>query len=200
MSLELLTLNTGQESTKYFWLPEVQQPERQRCHLWACMLLTLTPIYQLILALLPPAYFSDSSSFSFFPRIVTHPSISLHYPLLYLCYRCPHSIPGPCDTFSTQQFSSNTNLTMEAPAENVSVTTNFTKHIIQTVCFSLQGSAGCGFLILQTSCQATHPLLGLLFFERPRYFPTQGLCACSALCLKHYSPILCNLLTFHTSA
>lgn len=164
------------------------------------MLLTLTPIYQLILALLPPAYFSDSSPFSFFPQIVTHPNISLHYPLLYLCYRCPHSIPVPCDTLSTQQFSSNANLTMEAPAENLSVTTNFTKHIIQTVCFSLQGSAGCGFLILWTSHHATHPLLGL---KQPRCFPTQGLCACSALCLKHLlenSPILCNLLTFHTSA
>lgn len=131
---------------------------------------------------------------SFFPLPVTHPNTNLYYQSLYLCDRHPHS----CHAFPTRQSSSNADLIMEAPPENLSMTANFTKHIIQTVCYRLQGSLqDVASLPLRPRITVPIPSLACCSLNQPRCFSTQGLCACCALCLTHYSP---NLLTFQTSA
>lgn len=79
--------------------PQMLNTQKSGGHLWFLLFLTLTPTYQLILALLPPAYISDASTSLYF-----HCSnISLHYPSLRVYSRHPHSIPVLCNALSTQQ-------------------------------------------------------------------------------------------------
>lgn len=77
--------------------PQMLSTQKSRGHLWFLCLLTFTPICQLILALLPPACISDSSTSLYFHCF----NINLHYPLLYWCYRHPCPLrSNPCNAFS----------------------------------------------------------------------------------------------------